>query len=840
MSLIDYIKKRNFSKTAEPKGDKADKPDKTASMFVIQKHDATRLHFDFRLEVDGVLKSWAVPKGPSLDPKQKRLAMMVEDHPYSYRDFEGEIPKGSYGAGEVIVWDTGTYTVTKGHDKKSREQYMLEGIEKGEIKFELHGQKLNGFFALVKMENAEGNAWLLIKEKDEYVVSGEDGGNFSDVSVLSDRVLTRDGDEGWEDEEIKKKPEADSRLPAGQAGLRKNDLAVSKKAKFPDFFKPMLATLVDEPFSKPDWIFEPKLDGYRTLAFINKSEVDLFSRNHISLNKKFYPIKKTLESLPFSAVIDGEVVGLNDDDKIDFQVLQNADRNPEKLIYYVFDLTFLQGNDITHVPLIERKQLLKKAVQGLKNVKYVEHVKDGEKLFLKAKSIGSEGIIAKKADSYYRPDVRSEDWLKIKITHEQETIICGYTEPSGSRNHFGSLLLGIYQDNILHYVGHTGTGFPEDVLEDVKKKLDKLRTDHSPFNQMPKEHTNGVMWVKPELVCEVKFAGWTNDNMMRHAVFLSLREDKDAKEVIAENPESVEKAIQGQQTHSLAVKLSHPEKIYWPKLGLTKKDLLEYYEQVGPIMLPYLKERPESLNRMPSGIDEPGFFQKDITFDVPDFVDLVKVQHEETGETQYIVCNNLPTLLYIANLGCIEINPWNSRVGSLEYPDYLVIDLDPVEITFSKCVEVALEVKKLLDRAHITAFIKTSGKRGLHIYIPLGAKYDTDLCTNFAKLIAALIQKQLPDISSIERMPSARQEKVYIDFLQNRKGQTLAAPYSLRPTQEATVSTPLEWDELKPSLDPKKFTIETMPKRIKKVGDVWKGMLTQKNDLQKALKYLRG
>jgi bifunctional non-homologous end joining protein LigD len=827
MSLIDYIKKRNFSKTSEPSGDAHVKPKKSQSMFVIQKHDASHLHYDFRLEVDGVLKSWAVPKGPSLDVKQKRLAMMVEDHPYSYGNFEGEIPKGSYGAGEVIVWDTGTYTVKDFHDKKNREQYMLDGIEKGEIKFELQGQKLNGHFALVKMRTAEGNSWLLIKEHDEFEVEGED--NFSDVSVLSDRVLTRDGGEGWKDTDEKSDKKTSSKKPTS---------SIRKSSKLPEFFKPMLATLVDEPFTDPEWIFEPKLDGYRTLAFIDKSGVQLYSRNHISLNKKFYSIAKVLEQLPLQAVIDGEVVGMNEDGKIDFQALQNADRNPDQLIYHVFDLTFLQGNDITHIPLIERKKLLKKAVENLKQVKYVEHVKDGKKLFEHAKKSGTEGIIAKKADSFYRTDSRSEDWLKIKITHEQEVIICGYTEPQGSRHHFGSLLLGVYQDNILHYIGHTGTGFDEKTLEGLKTKLDKLKTDQLPFNHIPEVHKNGVTWIKPELVCEVKFASWTDDNQMRHAVFLGLREDKDAKEVIVETPESVESAMKEQQTHSLAVKLSHPEKIYWPKHRLTKRDLLEYYEQVGPLILPYLKDRPESLNRMPNGIEEPGFFQKDITFDVPEFVDLVKVKHEETGETQYLVCNNLQTLLYMANLGCIEINPWNSRVGSLDYPDYLLIDLDPVEIEFSKVVEVAQAVKKILDKAHIKAFIKTSGKRGMHIYIPLGAKYETDISTDFARLIATLAHKEAPDISSIERLPKDRQHRVYIDFLQNRRGQTLAAPYSVRPTAEATVSTPIEWDELKSSLNPKAFTLKTMPKRIKKVGDLWKGMLKEKNDLKKALKYL--
>jgi bifunctional non-homologous end joining protein LigD len=811
MSLIEYIKKRNFTKTSEPSEQDKGKPSKKKSIFVIQKHDASHLHYDFRLEVDGVLKSWAVPKGPSLDPKQKRLAMMVEDHPFGYGNFEGTIPKGNYGAGEVIVWDTGTYTVENAKSKSEREAYMRTAIEQGEIKFELQGQKVRGKFALVKMKGSEDNAWLLIKERDEFVRTQD---AFSDLSVLSDRLLSRDGG-------------------------KKEQIGIKKREKLPEFFKPMLATLVDEPFTKEGWLFEPKLDGYRTLAFIDKHGVELYSRNQISLNKKFASIRKSLEQLPLQAVTDGEVVGLNSEGKIDFQVLQNADRHAKQLYYYAFDLLFLEGNDIMHLPLIDRKTLLEKVVKGLDHVKFVEHFKDGKKLFAKAADAGWEGIIAKKADSFYRKNTRSEDWLKIKITHEQEAIICGYTKPDGSRSHFGSLLLGIYQDNVLHFVGHTGTGFTSDELKKVKLKLDELVTDRCPFASISTKLKDGVTWVKPELVCEVKFAGWTDDNMMRHAVYQGLREDKSAKDIVAEEPESVESAIKQQQTHSLAVKLTHPDKVYWPKLGLTKRDLLEYYELIGPTILPYLKNRPESLLRTPNGVDEPGFFQKDITFDVPDFVDLVSVESEDVGETRYLVCNNQQTLLYMANLGCIELNPWHSRVGSLDHPDYLVIDLDPVEIEFSKVVEASLAIKQLLDQAHISSYVKTSGKRGMHIYVPLGAKYDTEVTTNFAKLIATLTHKQLPDFTSIERMPSNRQQKVYIDFLQNRKGQTLTAPYSLRPTQEATASAPLRWGELTAKLDPKAFTIHTLPSRIKKMGDVWAGMLKDKNDLQKALQHLQ-
>lgn len=815
MSLIDYIKKRNFSKTSEPKGTKPHRRH-AQSIFVIQKHDASHLHFDFRLEVKGVLKSWAVPKGPSLNPKDKRLAMMVEDHPFSYRSFEGTIPKGSYGAGEVIVWDNGTYTVDGTDSKNERDAAMLAGIKKGSLKIVLHGQKLNGKFALVKMHGTDDKAWLLIKEHDEFENANAD---LSDASVLSDQQLSVDLQEEKASSQTKLKP--------------------TKKA-LPQPFSPMLATLVDKPFSEEGWIFEPKLDGYRTLAFVNKHQVELYSRNQKLLNKKFPRIVEALEKLPIQAVIDGEVVGLNADGDVDFQLLQNASEHQEKLRYCTFDLLFLEGHDLTQLPLTDRKKLLQKAVDGLNYTRFVESVSDGKKLFQQAASKGYEGIIAKKSDSIYRPNTRSDEWLKIKVTHTQDAIICGYTQPQGQRGHFGSLLLGIYQDNILHYVGHTGTGFNTRDLTDLKKLLDKNISDHSPFDSLPDTVSDAhVTWLKPQVVCEVKYAQWTHDNILRHAVYQRLRDDKDPKSVQLEHPEETKNELKHAHKNSQKIYLTHPDKIYWPKLGLTKADLLAYYGTVSPTILPYLKQRPESLNRQPNGISDDGFFQKDITFDTPDFVDLATIDSDDAGKIRYLVCNNQQTLLYMANLGCIEINPWNSRVGSLDCPDYFVIDLDPLDVPFAKVVQVAKTVKKILDRAKMTAYCKTSGKRGIHIFIPLNGKYETELSANFAKLIATLTFQELPEITSLERSPNHRQGKVYVDFLQNRKGQTLAAPYSLRPTAEATASTPLQWDELNSSLDPKKFTIHSLPKRIKKLGDVWDGILDEKNNLQKALENLQ-
>lgn len=827
MSLQEYQKKRNFRQTREPSGKSAHNTDKKQSIFVIQKHDASHLHYDFRLEVDGVLKSWAVPKGPSLDPTQKRLAMMVEDHPYSYRDFEGTIPEGSYGAGEVIVWDTGTYTVDD-MDKDERETYMRTGITHGKIAFVLHGQKLQGRFALIKMHGKEDNAWLLVKELDDHVVKGAD--HFSPVSVLSDDLLSRDEEES---DTPKNKTQQKSESSSKQPQL--------KKAKLPEFFTPMLATLVDKPFTEKGWIYENKLDGYRTLAFVEDGEVQLYSRNQISLNKKFPSIVKALESLPFQAVIDGEVIGVNDEGMISFQVLQNSQRNADQLYYYVFDLPFIEGQNIMQLPLTDRKKLLKKAVEGLPHVKFVEDFVDGEKLYQRAKEKGYEGIIAKRADSTYKPNVRGESWLKIKITKQQEAIICGYTSPKGSRLHFGSLILGVYQDDILHYVGHTGTGFPTKELESLKKVLDQRVIDHSPFSDASNLPDSDITWVRPDLVCEVKYAEWTEDNMLRQAVFERLRPDKDAKTVVIEKPAASRKAVKNadKQDERDTLHLSHPDKVYWPKLELTKKDMIEYYEQMAPIMLPYLKHRPQSLNRFPNGVDEPSFFQKDITFDVPDFVELITIPSDDAGDIHYMVCNNTETLLYMANLGCIEINPWNSRTESLDCPDYFVIDLDPVEVPFQTVVRVAREVKSILDEAKIKAFCKTSGKKGIHVFIPLHGQYETEISAAFAKLIATLTFERLPEITSLERSPSARRGKVYLDFLQNRKGQTLAAPYSLRPTPDATASAPLEWDELTDDLDPKQFTIKTLPKRVAKKGDVWSGLLSEKNNLKAALQRLQ-
>lgn len=819
MSLRDYQKKRDFKKTAEPSGRADEGIRSSQSIFVVQKHDASHLHYDLRLEVNGVLKSWAVPKGPSLDPSQKRLAMMVEDHPYSYRNFEGQIPEGSYGAGEVIVWDYGTFTVGE-KDKKERDKYILAGLKEGKITFELHGQKLQGSFALVKMHGTDEKAWLLIKHHDQFINDKDD---FSTASVLSDRQLTRD--------EVAESPSHKSKKTATKTA--------TPSTKLPKFFTPMLATLVDEPFTKKGWVYENKLDGYRTLAFVDRGDVTLYSRNQLLLNKKFPAIVKTLQSLPFQAVLDGEVVGVNAEDEVDFQILQNSGKHQDQLQYAVFDLPFLNGKDISQLPLTDRKKLLKKAVEGLSNVTFVPEFDNGKKLFEQAKKKRFEGIVAKKADSPYQPNIRGQDWLKIKITKQQEAIICGYTAPKGSRKHFGSLLLGVYQNNILHYIGHTGSGFPAQELTKLKEKLDKLETTHSPFAEPPL--SGEVTWVKPELVCEVKYSQWTRDNILRQAIFLRLREDKDAKSVSLEVEQDTSKALEHKKVakRSDTVKLTHPDKVYWPKLGLTKKDLLNYYERIAPVILPYLRHRPESLNRFPNGVNEPNFFQKDITFDVPDFVRLVSIDSEDVGKTNYLVCDNPETLLYMANLGCIEINPWNSRVESLDCPDYFVIDLDPVDVPFSAVVQTSLEVKKVLDLAEMKSYCKTSGKKGMHIFIPLHGQYETEVAADFSKLVATLVHQRLPESTSLERSPSLRQKKVYLDFLQNRKGQTIASPYSLRPTEDATVSAPLDWKEVTEKLSPKDYTITTMIKRIEKLGDVWEGMLSQRNNLKAALKKLQ-
>lgn len=626
--------------------------------------------------------------------------------------------------------------------------------------------------------------------------------------------------------------------------------------------KPMLATLYKEPFDSEDWVYEIKFDGYRAVAEINKNEVDLHSRNLNSFNTQFAPIYKALKRFNFEAILDGEIVIQNEEGKSDFQLLQNYQKTGEgNLIYYVFDILYYEGYNLTSLPLLERKNILQEILPESDSIFYSDHIENNGKDFFKlAQEKQLEGIIAKRKDSGYLIGKRSKDWLKLKTLLRQEAVIVGYTNPRGARKDLGALVLAVYEGDELVYIGHSGTGFNEKSLNDIKKKLEPYKIEKSPLKEKVKGSSN-INWVKPKFVCEVNFSEWTQEGSMRHPVFMGLRKDKDVKEVTKEKPmevkdmddsknstdEAEEKSSKGKQGKDWVLSIekkkliiTNPDKIYWPEDGYTKKDLVEYYLKAAPYILPYLKGRPESLLRHPNGINGQGFFQKNIGDTTPEWIE-TRVVHSDSGDKDinYMICNDKATLIYMANLGCIEINPWFSRLESLDNPDYMVIDLDPEEIEFDKVIETALAVKEVLDKAKAKSFVKTSGATGIHIYVPLKTKYDYDVSKDFAHVIANLANKLVPDFTSLERSPSKRKHKVYLDFLQNRRGQTLAAPYSVRPKPGATVATPLDWKEVKPGLHPSNFTIKNIFKRLEKRGDTFKGIFGPGIDIEKCINNLQ-
>jgi bifunctional non-homologous end joining protein LigD len=826
MGLHAYHKKRSFSRTPEPKG-VVHKTGK-ALRFVVQKHAATRLHYDFRLEMDGVLKSWAVPKGPSLNPADKHLAVIVEDHPYDYRTFEGVIPEGNYGAGNVIIWDEGTYEALGPiPDSMTEEEYLLKQLSAGSIKIVMHGSKLKGEFALVKFKRAGDKNWLLIKHDDQYASTRDI--LKQDRSVVSGKTVQNIGSD-------------DEGLQQAQKD--------GKKSRFPHDISPMLAVAAEHPFSDPDWIYEIKWDGYRALTEIHNNTVTIYSRNKQDYTRRYPVIADALSGIEHSIVLDGELVVLDKAGRSQFQLLQDYhDRKAGKLVYYIFDILYLDGYDLRALPLIERKTILEKTITENDAIKLSSYIEEhGEKLFKKVQQKGLEGIIAKRKSSTYQSRRRS-DWKKIKQVHMQEAVICGFTEPNGSRKGFGSLVLGVYENNELRYVGHAGGGLNQEQLQKLRAQLNRLITVSSPFTHPPQTNTPAT-WVLPHLVCQVSFTEWTQDGLLRHPVYIGLRDDKDPRDVQREDPRARPQPItQVQRTTARKSKVSqarsnrrHAEltnlnKIFWPEEGYTKGDLIQYYESIADYILPYLKDRPISLNRFPNGIHGENFFQKDLVHR-PDWVQTVPLYSESDNRNlNWLICNNVETLLYIANLGSIEINPWNSRYTNPNHPDYLIIDLDPEGIPFSEVIRVALSVKELLDGASIDAFLKTSGKTGLHILIPLRARYTYTQTKQFAEIIARTVFTRLPETTSVVRNPKKREHKIYIDFLQNREGQTIAAPYCVRPVAKALVSTPLEWNELTPSLNPADFTIKTIHTRLAKKGDIWEPFRKHKGiDMLKSLK----
>jgi bifunctional non-homologous end joining protein LigD len=915
--LAEYRRKRDFSKTAEPSGDR-EVPAAGRLRFVIQKHAASHLHFDLRLELDGVMKSWAVPKGPSTDPSVKRLAMQVEDHPIDYNTFEGTIPKGEYGGGTVMLWDQGTY-IAEGHSADESEGVLREAYARGDLKVTFFGERMRGSWALVRMKyNRDGSSssekpqWLFIKHRDEYastddivadnMTSVTTGRSMDEIATGKSKVWHSNRTESVATKPAPKKTKAKS--PARAAAI--SDIAKS--------LEPMYAS-IGERVPGEGWTFEPKYDGVRVLAFATPGDVRLITRNGKDKAAQFPEIVDALSSLAQKKkkafVLDGEIVALIDGEPGRFQELQSRmhvkethiiarHRSSSPAALILFDILAAGDDVLLRETWSKRRARLLREIgkSASKQIRITESIEgDGDKMLELARKQGWEGIIAKRIDSTYEPGNRSRSWLKLKIEFRQEFVVGGFTEPRNSRQHIGALLLGYFDHDRFIYVGHTGGGFTGAGLAEMYRRLAPLEQSKSPFEEVPKTNER-AHWVKPQVVVEVKFSEWTGDGKLRQPIYLGTRDDKAASEVGREGTsmqkkssakKSTEKSasvkaskskarrrIYAQRTlesepssarkktpkrggalrtdavverldeiqeeggegrleisRGVAIDVSNLGKVFFPKKKLTKGDLLRYYATVAPYVLPVMADRPLVLKRFPNGVTGPSFFQQNAG-EVPEVVRTETI-HTQGGSTNLrIVGGDLSTLLYTIQLGAISVDPWHSRVQSLDHADYTIIDLDPgPRAPFGRVVEVARWAKEVMDRLGLHGALKTSGSSGLHIYIPLPADTPNEAATLVAQIVATRVAEEHPKVATIERWVKSRgAAQVYVDYLQNIIGKTVAGAYSARANPDAMVSTPLEWDELTDDLDPREFTIETAPGRFAEVGDIWAAQLKKKNSLR--------
>jgi len=793
-------------------------------------HAARRLHWDLRLEMDGVLKSWAVPKGPSPNRADKRLAVHVEDHPLEYGDFEGIIPEGNYGAGAVIVWDRGRWVPLEDPH---------EGMRKGKLLFELHGYKLKGKWTLVKLKKGE-KEWLLIKEKDGYVAA--------DSALPPESVLS-----GLTVEELKAGKDRAAPVVKDLARLKAPRRAVTLAEA-----EPMLAETREQPFSKPGWLFELKLDGYRVRAAREGGEARLVTRNGHDIASAFPEIARALTALPYEGfIMDGELVVPDEAGRPSFQRLQNRAKVSRAIdvrraavespgVLYVFDLLAFEGYDLRPLPLEKRKALLEQIVPRVGPIKYLAHFeKDGEALYEQVVKMGLEGIVAKKADSPYRAG-RSANWLKIRADRVDDFVVVGFTRPKGSRSGFGALDLGAYEDGKLVYAGRVGSGFTAAQLKEVSAVLERSVRPTPAFSG-PVPRDPGHTWVEPTLIAEVRYKEWTDEGLLRQPVFVRFRDDKPLTEIAQKGEGRGERDVDvsPQSTSPLSpppreVKFSNLDKVFWPDEGYTKGDLIEYYRAISPWMLPYLADRPLVLTRYPDGINGKSFFQKDAPEYAQAFVRTVTIWSEDSQrELDYFVCDNESSLLYIANMAAILLHVWSSRVATLEKPDWCILDLDPKEAPFPDVVTVAKAVQALCDDIGLPTGIKTSGSTGLHVLIPLGRQVTYEQSRTLGGLLARVVAAELPEIATVTRQVQKRGGKVYLDYVQNGHGRLLVAPFSARPLPGAPVSMPLKWSEVTPKLDIKKFTIKTAPTRMKKLEeDPLRPVLDLQPDLVHALEQL--
>lgn len=837
-ALARYNEMRDFGLTAEPSGEIH--PSRTGHSFVVQKHDATRLHYDFRLELDGVLKSWAVPKGPSLSPKDRRLAVQTEDHPVDYRDFEGTIPHGEYGGGPVIVWDRGEWTpVGDPH----------AGLEKGRLEFELRGEKLHGRFMLVRLKDDDrgpnGTArsgpgktnWLLMKRSDEHVLEGP-GADI--VNRLPKSILT-----GRTVEEVAEG------VPATRMTKTK---AKRAKAKLPAIgaVAPELATLVDAVPKGEDWVYEMKLDGYRALATLDDGEVTIATRNGKDWTDHFPEIAEALSHVRAkSALFDGEIASVLEDGRTDFQSLQNAlsgsDRS--RLVYFVFDLLFRDGVDLRGEPLSVRKEELRTLLAGEgPPLRLCDHIEgSGDVFFQEACRHGLEGIIAKRASAPYRSG-RGKDWVKVKCQKQQELVVVGFTPPKGSRQGIGALLVAAHEDKkkALRYAGKVGTGFTQASLMQLAKRLGKIAVEAPKVEGAPR--IRQATWVEPELVWEVRFTEWTKDGMLRHPTFLGLREDKPAREVVRErevHAPAPKKSGKPEAPRVLGVAVSHPERIVDPSSGLTKLELIQYNEAIAEPFLRYASKRPLMLvrctdtfgawgpRRPPPGYKKAPpsscFVQKHSGRGLVDRIGIDAVNGEEV-----IYATTPREVIELAQQNVVELHGWGSRLPKPMHPDWIVFDLDPDEgLPFARVVEAAKQMRESLKGVGLESFVKTTGGKGLHVVVPLAAKDDWDVVRTFSQAVADAFAKQAPDRYVSTMSKAKRTGKIFVDWFRNAEGATAILPYSSRARAGATVALPVSWKDLV-HVDPQEFTVRTVPKILaRRRVDPWEDFLATKQRIPK-------
>lgn len=835
MGLEDYRKKRDFSRTPEPPGEEQPAGGRS---YCIQKHAASRLHYDFRLELDGVLLSWAVPKGPSFDPREKRLAMRVEDHPVAYGSFEGVIPEGEYGAGAVVLWDRGTWTPLADPGL---------ALKKGELKFQLRGEKLAGKWALVKIKGDDAKAWLLVKDRDEHAraMSELDVVSARPESVVSGRGLAEvaaERDRLWHSRAIRPGGEVDPGGPAagdGGARLRLGELQGAVRGPLPRTQPLALATVVETPPAGDEWLHEIKHDGYRILARIDEGEVQLVSRNGKDWTKEFPQVARAVGRLRAgTALLDGEVAAVLPNGRTSFQALQRRSEAGTPLVFFVFDLLHLDGWDLRPVRLDERKQALRRLLEGgPETLRFSDHVRGrGPEFFAQVRDAGVEGVVSKRGDAPYR-EGRGGDWLKAKCRLSQEVVIGGWTLPSDGRASIGALHVGFYDQDTLVYAGKVGSGFSERLLEDLLRRLDPRRRETSPFAAVPPEMARGARWVEPDLVAQVEFSEWTDEGRMRHPVFLGLREDREARHVARERPGSVEgggtesaaagrpwealrrhapartRTASGEEVvELLGVRLTHPDRVYYPDLGFTKLDLALYYVAIADFVLPYLEGRPLTLVRCPDGVGGEAFYQKKAGFWTPP--QLRRVAVAEKAE-EHLVVDSVPGLVALAQAGILEVHPWNSRIARIEEPDQVIFDLDPDEaLPFSRVAAAARRVRALLGEKGLETFVKTTGGKGLHVCLPLVAEQGWEPLEEFTRAVALRLAREEPETFTANMAKAKRKGKIYVDYLRNVRGANAVGVFSTRAQPGAPVSVPVDWTELDRLSGAADFTVAEVPLRL--------------------------